>query len=87
MNTTQYMKIVKTGKEPKFNEMIGLKENADNASFLIDFVMSEHPNATKTAQGSKCEVRTERQTIVYTLYSNCIVRYNSTTSNRRMFTI
>lgn len=86
MTTTQFIKISKTGKTPQFKQLIGLTESY-KTSELMDFCTLMHPNTTKHAQGSVCNVYTENSHFIYRIYTTCILRTNASGGERKLYSL
>lgn len=80
----EYLNMINRGKQVTEKDLVGLKEN-NETSFLINFVFHAHPNSTKTSQGNRCDVKTERNNLTYLLFEGCIVRVNNVTGRMKMF--
>ena len=84
MTTSQFIAINKTGKEPQFKQLIGLKP-LGRTSELLDFCTLAHPNTAKHGQDNQCQVFTKDRHYIYKMYAGAIVRTEINTGKKRIF--
>lgn len=88
MTQSQFIKVKLTAHKPEFKNMIGLTtSNKVKTSDLIDFCRMMHPNCALDAQGSVCNVHTNKSHFIYTMYTTCIIKTNVYISSKLMYNL
>jgi hypothetical protein len=91
MTKNEFIKIKKSGKKAIFKNLIGLKRDENNTSFLIDFMHFSHAEDRTIKEARGCEGKASNPITniqyAYTLFKGAILQVNLRSGNRIIYNI
>ena len=86
MTSSEFIKVKLSGHKPQFKNLVSLTESGKTGT-ILDFCTRMHPNTTKMAQDSKCNVYTPKKHYIYTIYTKFILRTDVQTGNKILYNL